>query len=44
MKNLMSYIKNLVDKRFHGKLIISFEAGRIVRFEVSKTEEASQFN
>jgi hypothetical protein len=44
MKNLISYIKNLIDKKFHGKLIISFEAGRISRVEIRKTEDASMFN
>jgi hypothetical protein len=44
MSNLVAYLKRLVERKFYGKIVIAFEAGKVVRFEVSATEDAKQFN
>jgi len=44
MNNLIAYIKKLITDRYYGKIIISFEAGRIVHFEKRVSEDAKQFN
>jgi hypothetical protein len=44
MDNLINYIKRLIIEKYFGKVIISFEAGRIVHFERRQSEDARQFN
>jgi len=43
MEKLLEYLKKLIDPKFYGKVIINFEAGRIVRFEKRITEDVKQF-
>jgi len=44
MNNLIAYLKNLIAKRFFGRVIITFQEGKITNFEIRKTEDVTLFN
>ena len=44
MNNLIAFIKRLISEKFYGKVIIGFEAGKIVNFEKRIKEDPKQFN
>jgi len=44
MSKLIEYFKKIIADRFYGKVIISFEGGRIVHLERHISEDAKQFN
>jgi len=43
MNKLIAFIKNLIDNKFHGKLIIGFQNGKIVNIERRMTEDPMNF-
>ena len=44
MDKLIAYIKRLIIDKFFGKVILTFESGRIVHLEKRQSEDAKQFN
>ncbi len=44
MDKLIAYIKRLITEKFFGKVILTFNDGRIVHVEKHVSEDAKQFN
>jgi len=42
IQKLLAYIKDLVDNRFYGKLILSFESGKIVHLKKEENIKLSE--